>query len=175
MFSHLVLPLSKHGLSIATLDIMFSAVVLFLVFELFGDAAIAHGSDGHTRSYAGLSRRASTAEIPLGESTLTINSIPYATRVHWMRQANLALPSACPFAAFGTVIVNHTDPSGPGELVCTGANSGSTSGNPTMHGRYLFDLVLGLHDPSPPPPFSFFLLPSTSLRTLCTMRLGEVD
>lgn len=168
MLSHLVLPLAKHDLFIATLDIMFSAAVLLLVLELFGDAAIAHGSDGHTRSHAGLSRRASTAEIPLGESTLTINSIPFATRAHWMRQANLALPSACPFAAFGTVIVNHTDPSGPGELVCTGANSGSTSGNPTMHGRYLLDLVLGLRNSPPffPPPLS---------RTHCSKRLGEVD
>ncbi|KAI5269766.1 hypothetical protein E4T47_06806 [Aureobasidium subglaciale] len=39
---------------------------------------------------------------------LTVNSIPYSTRVHWMRRANEALSllsSPCPFAAFGTVIL----------------------------------------------------------------------
>ncbi|KAI1472011.1 uncharacterized protein F4812DRAFT_456112 [Daldinia caldariorum] len=51
-----------------------------------------------------------------------------------MRQANLALGHPCPQAPFGTVIVNHTANSGLGELVCTGANSMSSTGNPTLHG-----------------------------------------
>ncbi|KAL0943595.1 cytidine and deoxycytidylate deaminase zinc-binding region [Colletotrichum truncatum] len=51
-----------------------------------------------------------------------------------MRQANLALPSPCPFAAFGSVIVNHTA-GGLGELVCSGANNNYLSGNPTLHGE----------------------------------------
>lgn len=141
VFPRSTLSFPNHNLAHVTLDIMFSAAaLLLLVLELVADAgAVAHGSDSHAHGHAGLSRRASTAQIPLGESTLTINGIPYATRAHWMRKANRALPSACPFAAFGTVIVNHTDPSGLGELVCTGANSGSTSGNPTMHGRYLLN------------------------------------
>lgn len=56
-----------------------------------------------------------------------------------MRQANLALNHPCPFAAFGTVIVNHTGQGrdGLGELVCTGRNVGGASGNPVMHGRYI--------------------------------------
>ncbi|THX08627.1 guanine deaminase [Aureobasidium pullulans] len=71
---------------------------------------------------------------------LTVNSIPYSTRVHWMRKANEALSllsSPCPFAAFGTVIVNHTavTPDGLGELVCIGINENSKTGNPTLHGE----------------------------------------
>lgn len=71
---------------------------------------------------------------------LTVNSIPYSTRVHWMRKANEALSllsSPCPFAAFGTVIVNHTavTPDGLGKLVCIGINENSKTGNPTLHGK----------------------------------------
>ena len=75
-----------------------------------------------------------TLQVPLGESTLTVRGIPFSTRAYWMRQANLALGSPCPFVAFGSVIVNHTDTNGLGELVCTGANSGHLTGNPTLHG-----------------------------------------
>ncbi|KAI8191113.1 Satratoxin biosynthesis SC1 cluster protein 4 [Colletotrichum sp. SAR 10_65] len=57
-----------------------------------------------------------------------------STRAYWMRQANLALPNPCPFAAFGAVVVNHTA-GGLGELVCTGANNNQGSGNPTLHGE----------------------------------------
>lgn len=120
---------------------LFTALVVCLVGEL----VLAHGTHDH-----GAMSRRSTSQIPLGESTLSINSIPFSTRAYWMRQANRALPSACPFAAFGTVIVNHTDTSGVGELVCTGANSGSTTGNPTMHGTYLFINIYM----SPPPNIS---------------------
>lgn len=72
---------------------------------------------------------------------LTVNSIPYSTRVHWMRKANEALPllsSPCPFAAFGTAIVNHTanTDDGLGELVCIGINENSKVGNPTLHGEW---------------------------------------
>ncbi|KAF3070433.1 hypothetical protein GL218_00666 [Daldinia childiae] len=45
------------------------------------------------------------------------------------------LSHPCPKAPFGTVIVNHTANSGLGELVCTGANSRSATGNPTLHGE----------------------------------------
>ncbi|KAF4125817.1 tRNA(Arg) A34 adenosine deaminase TadA [Geosmithia morbida] len=74
----------------------------------------------------------------VADSTLTINDVPFATRAYWMRKANEALftvtGSACPFAAFGTVIVNHTA-STDGELVCIGANYKSIVGNPTLHGE----------------------------------------
>ena len=60
-------------------------------------------------------------------------------RAFWMRQAIAALlaESPCPLAAFGSVIVNHTAP-GLGELVCTGVNTKSLTGNPTHHGRSSF-------------------------------------
>jgi len=46
------------------------------------------------------------------------------------------LDSPCPFAAFGTVIVNHTDVfSDPrGRLVCMGVNGIGRWGNPILHG-----------------------------------------
>lgn len=65
------------------------------------------------------------------------SSIPLSTRIHWMRRANAALAelsSPCPFAAFGTAIVNHTA-GGLGELVCIGINSNSLHGDPTLHGE----------------------------------------
>ncbi|KAF4780126.1 hypothetical protein HER10_EVM0009573 [Colletotrichum scovillei] len=63
-----------------------------------------------------------------------VNGVNFTTRAYWMRQANLALPNPCPFAAFGSVIVNHTT-GGLGELVCTGANNNAGTGNPTLHGE----------------------------------------
>jgi hypothetical protein len=77
-------------------------------------------------------------DTALNGTGLAINSIPYSTRVHWMREANnalFALSGPCPFAAFGSVIVNHTGTTSLGELVCIGANSNSESGNPIMHGQ----------------------------------------
>jgi hypothetical protein len=66
------------------------------------------------------------------------NSISPSTRAHWMRRANTALldvtGSPCPFAPFGTVIVNHSAP-GLDELVCIGAKSNSQYGNPTLYGE----------------------------------------
>jgi hypothetical protein len=56
-----------------------------------------------------------------------------------MRRANEALSeiggSPCPFAAFGTAIVNHTA-STEGELICLGVNENSKTGNPTLHGSF---------------------------------------
>ena len=80
-----------------------------------------------------------TATVKIADPTLSINNIPFATRVHWMRRANEALGelsgSPCPFAAFGTVIVNHTNSDGLGELVCMGVNENSLTGNPSLHGE----------------------------------------
>jgi len=81
--------------------------------------------------------RRAEKQLPLSEPALTINGISYDTRAYWMRQANDALGTPCPFAAFGTVIVNHTDSSERGSLVCTGANGNSETGNPTLHGILL--------------------------------------
>jgi hypothetical protein len=77
----------------------------------------------------------------VSDPKMSINSVPFSTRAHWMRRANAALRdvtgSPCPFAAFGTVIVNHTDTDGLGDLVCIGANENSITGNPTLHGQHV--------------------------------------
>ena len=74
----------------------------------------------------------------LPESTLRVNDVSLATRALWMRQANKAVKDVtgtkCPFAAFGTAIVNHTETE-PGTLVCTGGNMNSLTGNPSLHGK----------------------------------------
>ena len=87
--------------------------------------ALIHLTDGHDQKHT--------------HSTST-DKIPFETRAYWMRRAisTLAeLESPCPVAAFGTVIVNHTDTgSNPkGKLVCMGVNQNSQSGNPTLHGK----------------------------------------
>jgi hypothetical protein len=61
-----------------------------------------------------------------------------------MRKANSALAelySPCLFAAFGSVIVNHTDLSeGPyGKVVCYSVNQNAQTGNPTLHGKSNFN------------------------------------
>ncbi|KAK3113497.1 hypothetical protein LTR53_009175, partial [Teratosphaeriaceae sp. CCFEE 6253] len=61
---------------------------------------------------------------------------PYGAKQSVMQEAIHALhdlTTPCPFGAFGTVIVNHTGPHD--ELVCIGANSISSTGNPTLHGE----------------------------------------
>lgn len=61
-----------------------------------------------------------------------------STRAHWMRvasSANYAI-SPCPFAPYGTAIVNQSSSSPhPGKLICTGINDNRQTGNPTMHGE----------------------------------------
>ncbi|KAE8379991.1 cytidine deaminase-like protein [Aspergillus bertholletiae] len=73
------------------------------------------------------------------DPALTVNGIPFSTRAHWMRRANEALGelthSPCPFAAFGTAIVNHTDTNGLGDLICIGVNQNRQTGNPALHGE----------------------------------------
>ena len=77
------------------------------------------------------------AHDPVASPEPTVDGIPFSTRVYWMRQANAVLAelaSPCPFGAFGTVVVNHTDTYGLGKLVCIGVNSLFEFGNPTLHG-----------------------------------------
>ncbi|KAI1412459.1 cytosine deaminase [Hypoxylon sp. FL1857] len=108
-------------------------------------------------------------QSPISESTLSINGVSFTTRAYWMRQANLALRQPCPYAAFGTVIVNHTGNSGPGELVCTGANSGSSTGNPILHGEIaaINNCTAILTDPSGP----YKLSPSEALAAFSGLSL----
>ncbi|CRK28731.1 hypothetical protein BN1708_004714 [Verticillium longisporum] len=86
-----------------------------------------HRHDGHLR-------RLSTEQIPLVELSQSQKQINQDIRQYWIRQANEALSSPCPFAPFGTVIVNHTV-DGRGNIVCTGKNTSHQSGNPMMHGE----------------------------------------
>ncbi|KAJ6092520.1 guanine deaminase [Penicillium sp. IBT 16267x] len=76
--------------------------------------------------------------MPLADPSLRVNGVSFETRAHWMRLANQALGdlsgSPCPFAAFGTVIVNHTN-SATGELICMGVNENGKTGNPSLHGE----------------------------------------
>ncbi|KAG9849268.1 NAD(P)-binding protein, partial [Aureobasidium melanogenum] len=83
-------------------------------------------------------------QLPLQDSetaNTSSNVLPMSTRAHWMRvasSANLAI-SVCPFAPYGTAIVNHTlsfsNSSELGDLICTGVNDNHQSGNPTLHGE----------------------------------------
>ncbi|OOQ87407.1 FCY1p [Penicillium brasilianum] len=79
-----------------------------------------------------------TGATKLADQTLTFDSVSFETRARWMRLANQALSdiseSPCPFAAFGTVIVNHTD-SPVGKLICMGVNENRKTGNPALHGE----------------------------------------
>ena len=78
-------------------------------------------------------------ENVISDEGLVINSINFSTRAYWMRRANAALAelvSPCPFGAFGSAIVNHTG-DGLGDLICIGANSISSTGNPTLHGMFM--------------------------------------
>jgi hypothetical protein len=77
---------------------------------------------------------------PTPSSQHTSPRISPSTRAHWIRHANAALPSlssSCPFMAFSTAIVNHSDTSlSPlGQLICLGVNDVLDSGNPTLHGE----------------------------------------
>lgn len=83
-------------------------------------------------------------QAPLHEPEIADTSsdgLPSSTRAHWMRvasSANLAI-SACPFAPYGTAVVNHTlsfsNSIHPGELICTGVNDNHQTGNPILHGE----------------------------------------
>ncbi|KIV91770.1 hypothetical protein PV10_06276 [Exophiala mesophila] len=70
-----------------------------------------------------------------------VDTVPVESRNHWMRRSVDALAeltgSPCPFEAFGSAIVNHSDTTNSehGELICIGANSIIQNGNPTLHGE----------------------------------------
>lgn len=108
---------------------MFSSLKTVL---LFFSVVQCHSHSSH--------RRSDVPEQVLPSPELTINSIPFATRAHWMRRANAALAdlsASCQFAPFATVLVNHSDTSTSptGEEICIGINSNSAHGNPTLHGE----------------------------------------
>ncbi|KAE9374544.1 cytidine deaminase-like protein, partial [Stipitochalara longipes BDJ] len=74
------------------------------------------------------------------QQTFSPGTIPYETRVFWMRKTNAVLAelaSPCLFGAFSSVVVNHTDTrSDPkGKLVCMSVNQNMQKGNPSLHGE----------------------------------------
>lgn len=87
-----------------------------------------------------LGHRSGLTSLPLqnvlAQPSIALNNVLPTVREHWVRRANAALAEAgepCMFAAFASVIVNHTA-SDAGELVCTGINSTKMKGDPTLHG-----------------------------------------
>lgn len=108
------------------LRMMFFIAITMVLFACFL-------SDTRVAAYT---RRSTESPLALADSTLTINGIPFLIRAHWMRQANRVLDTSCPFGAFGSVIVNHTDTTGLGELICTGVNTFGKTGNPINHGQW---------------------------------------
>ncbi|KAI1803795.1 cytidine deaminase-like protein [Daldinia bambusicola] len=113
--------------------------------------------------------RLDQAQTPITSEPAPSDGIPLSTRIYWMRQANLALGHPCPQAPFGTVIVNHTANSGLGELICTGANSRSSTGNPTLHGEIaaINNCASLLTSPSGP----YFLSPASALAAFSQLSL----
>ncbi|KAE8132243.1 hypothetical protein BDV38DRAFT_275263 [Aspergillus pseudotamarii] len=71
--------------------------------------------------------------------TLIADGIPFSTRAYWMRRTNQVLGERsgfpCPFAVFGTAVVNHTDTDGFGDLIRIGVNQNRQTGNPPLHGE----------------------------------------
>ena len=117
---------------------MFNVPMMFLSLACLVAAVALYFSDSLGFQYTKVLQSALHVHEPIAGTEVTVNPIPFSTRAHWMRRANAVLAelssSPCPFAAFGTVIVNHTDGHGLGDLVCTGLNSISAEGNPTLHG-----------------------------------------
>jgi hypothetical protein len=95
--------------------------------------ALIHLTHGHSQKHS--------HPVQSSKQTLSQDTIPYETRVYWIRKANAALAelaSPCPYAAFGSVVVNHTDTSSDpkGKLVCMSVNQNMQRGNPTLHGDF---------------------------------------
>jgi hypothetical protein len=94
--------------------------------------ALIHLTHGYVQKHSFLMRP--------GPKPFADDTISYESRLYWIRRANTALAelqSPCPFNAFGSVVVNHTDrSSGPmGKLVCMSVNQNLQKGNPTLHGK----------------------------------------
>lgn len=100
-------------------------VAATLATAVTGEHRPVHKHDGHN------------AQEVIITGDLHSHPVSAQTREHWMKTAIHALSdlvSPCPYAAFGTAIVNHTA-SAEGELICIGANSARQTGNPTHHGE----------------------------------------
>lgn len=116
---------------------MYSRVSAFaLVFFALSGLTAARNHASHNYLFGQQAFNPDTADANAGDDPL-----PYSTRTHWMQVASSAnhAISPCPFAPFGTAIVNHTtsflDTSNKGSLICTGVNHNGLTGNPTLHGE----------------------------------------
>ncbi|KAK4175414.1 cytidine deaminase-like protein [Triangularia setosa] len=107
--------------------------LLTQVFLLIAITTACTHSPAHPPTHAAITTFTSSKR---NDTTTTTPTIPLSAREYWIHQANtLVLVHPCPFAAFGSVIVNHTTANPQGELICTGANQNSQTGNPTLHGE----------------------------------------
>ena len=83
----------------------------------------------------------STSSVPYVDTPAEINGIPNDVREYWMLRAvnvlHEQLDTPCPWGAFGSVVVNHTntEKGEVGREICVGVNRVSTIGNPTLHGE----------------------------------------
>lgn len=117
---------------LATLIVLNSNPSTIIGVNLFGNMYLTH--------FLSISLAFLLTIYPTPSSQHTSPQISHSTRAHWVRHANAALPSLsspCPFMAFSTAIVNHSDTSvSPhGQLICLGVNDVLDSGNPTLHGE----------------------------------------
>ena len=123
--------MSNLAMIFSSLTCLVAAVIFYFSDSLGFQHTQAHQADQH-------------GQHPIASSEMTVDPIPFTTRAHWMRRANAVLAelssSPCPFAAFGTAIVNHTENNGLGDLVCIGLNS-MAEGNPILHGTANCKLV----------------------------------
>lgn len=131
-------------------------LTVLLTVLCYLNLALAHSHHDHTGQH-------SHQQI-IDPDPSNATKLPLATRAHWMRvaiQALSDLSSPCPFAAFGTAIVNHTSASPLGDLICIGANSNAETGNPSLHGEIagINNCTTVLTDPSGP----YALSPSEAL------------
>jgi hypothetical protein len=116
---------------------MYLFLAIFISLALV-EAARARQDAAH---HSLLFNQAPLREPETSDTSSSSNGLPSSTRAHWMRvasSANLAI-SACPFAPYGTAVVNHTlslsNSSHLGDLICEGVNDNHQSGNPTLHGE----------------------------------------
>lgn len=123
---------TSNCLTITALLMMYIILTIISSLALIGAVSARHDAALHSLLFN---------QAPLQTPDTSLDGLPSSTRAHWMRvasSANLVI-SACPFAPYGTAVVNHTlsfsSSSHLGDLICTGVNDNHQSGNPILHGE----------------------------------------
>ncbi|KAK5991434.1 tRNA-specific adenosine deaminase [Cladobotryum mycophilum] len=102
-------------------------------------------------------------------------TIPLVTREYWIRYAIDLLAERTPLCnvnTFGAVIVNHTDTSSLGNVVCDGFNTVGDHGDPTLHGEMV--AIRQCFDVLQKPPYSLtFAAVSAAVRDLTLYTTAE--